>query len=111
MLNREVNITKRIVTLQGKRYCPVVFSTNGRIKQDMILVDGHEERHPEGAYYIEWRENGKRIRESVGKNASDALGRKLRQAQILASKAFGIGVVESDNHNGINSIRRPVAGA
>ena len=111
MLNREVNITKRIVTPQGKRYCPVVFSSNGRIKQDAVLVDGREERHPEGAYYIDWRENGRRIRESVGKNASDALSRKLRQAQILASKALGIAVVEPSNHNALRSKRRPIAEA
>src|SRR5438034_11558262 len=109
MRNRGVNITKRIVTPQGKRYCLVVFSSNGRIKQDLVLVDGREERHPEGAYYIEWRENGRRVRESVGKNAPDAISRKLRQAQILASKALGIALIDSSNHNIVRSKRRPIA--
>lgn len=109
MLSREVNITKRVVTPHGKRYCPVVFSGNGRIKQDTVLVDGREERHPEGAYYIDWRDNGRRIRQSVGKNAPDALSRKLRQAQILASKALGIAVLESSSNNALRSKRRPTA--
>ncbi len=53
MPNREVNVTKRIKTPQGLRYCPVVLSANGRIRPDWVLVNGSEERHPEGAYYLE----------------------------------------------------------
>jgi integrase/recombinase XerD len=89
----------------------VVFSSNGRIKQDLVFVDDREQRHPEGAYYIEWRENGKRIRESVGKNAPDALSRKLRQAHILASKALGISIVDSSGHDTVRSKQRPIAEA
>jgi hypothetical protein len=36
MPNREVNLTKRIQTAQGSRYCPVVLSANGRIKPDFV---------------------------------------------------------------------------
>ena len=61
-VNREVNVTKRVKTLQGLRYCPVVLSANGRIRPDWVLVSGREERHPEGAYYLEWREGAKRTR-------------------------------------------------
>jgi hypothetical protein len=46
-----VNLTKYIQTTAGPRYCPAVISPNGRIKQDVVLVNGKEERHPEGAYY------------------------------------------------------------
>lgn len=56
MGNREVNLTKRIQTTAGWRYCPVVLSANGRVKADVVMVNGKEERHPEGAYYLEWRE-------------------------------------------------------
>jgi integrase/recombinase XerD len=89
-----VNITKRVNTPEGKRYCRVVFSGNGRIKPDYVLIRGNEERHPEGAYYIEWREGKKRCRESVGKHAADAFARKLRKQQVLTSKAMGIKVDE-----------------
>jgi hypothetical protein len=51
---------------QGLRYCRVVLSANGRIRPDWVLVNGREERHPEGAYYLEWREDAKRTRLSVG---------------------------------------------
>ena len=53
MPNREVNVTKRVQTAKGPRYCPVALSANGRIKPDVVLVNGREERHPEGAYYLE----------------------------------------------------------
>lgn len=102
MPNHQVNLTKRVLTPAGKRYCPVVISANGRVKPDYVLVDGHEERHPEGAYYIEWYEGGKRFRQSVGKDASTATARQHRQRQVLASKAAGIKVVEENtNGNGL----------
>ncbi len=58
MANREVNLTKRIHTTEGLRFCPVVLSANGRVKPDVVIVNGTEERHTEGAYYIEWYEGG-----------------------------------------------------
>jgi integrase/recombinase XerD len=77
--SREVNLTKRIPTDVGLRYCPVVLSANGRIKPDLVIVNGQPETHPEGAYYLEWRERGKRIRLSVGKDAQDAAARCQRR--------------------------------
>ena len=76
MANREVNLTKRIQTTSGWRYCPVVLSANGRVKPDVVLVNGNEERHTEGAYYLDWREAGKRIRLSVGTDPADALAKR-----------------------------------
>lgn len=52
-MNREVNVTKRIETAQGLRYRRVVLSANGRIKPDVVIVNGKPEHHSEGAYYLE----------------------------------------------------------
>ena len=82
-MHREVNLTKRVQTSQGSRYCPVASSANGRVKPDVVIVDGKEEKHPEGAYYIEWRDAGKRIRLSVGKDAADASAMRLRKETEL----------------------------
>ena len=49
----------------------MVFAANGRGKPNVILVKGKEERHPEGQYYIEWRDP-KRKREKVGTDAAEA---------------------------------------
>jgi hypothetical protein len=50
----KVNLFKRVQTASGSRCCPVVEAANGRIKPDAVIVDGVEERHPEGAYYLSW---------------------------------------------------------
>jgi integrase len=108
MANREVNLTKRIQTPRGTRYCPVVLSTNGRVKPDIVLINGHEERHPEGAYYLEWREGSKRVRLSVGKDAQDAAARRLRKEAELNALNNGVAVVP-ENGNGQRSLAATIA--
>ena len=83
LANREVNVTKRVQTQKGLRYCPVVLSANGRNRPDWVFVNGVEERHLEGAYYLEWREGTKRRRLSVGADAADASARRQRKGAEL----------------------------
>jgi hypothetical protein len=108
MANREVNLTKRVQTPQGMRYCRVLLSANGRVKPDVVLVNGSEERHPEGAYYLEWREGSKRVRLSVGKDAQDAAARRLRKGAELNAVSKGVAVVP-ENGNGQRSLAGTVA--
>ena len=101
MPNKEVNLTKRVQTPRGMRYCPVVISGNGRVKPDVVLVNDQEERHPEGAYYLEWRQGSKRVRVSVGKNAQDAATRRLRKEAELNAVNLGVAVVpDTGSSNG-----------
>ncbi|MGA2357510.1 MAG: tyrosine-type recombinase/integrase [Terriglobales bacterium] len=108
-MNRQVNVTKRIQTAQGMRYCPVVLSANGRVKPDAVLVNGKEERHPEGAYYLEWREGAKRVRLSVGKDAADATARRLRKEAELNAVNLGAAIVPEKNKEGQRSLVAAVA--
>ena len=98
-MNRECNLTKRVQLARGWRYCPVVLSANGRVKPDTVLVNGKPELHAEGAYYLEWRDNGRRTRVSVGKDAQDAAARRLRKEAELNAVNAGVTVV-SENGNG-----------
>ena len=82
-------------TAKGVRYCPVILSVNGRVKPDLVLVDAKEERHPEGAYYLEWREGGKRVRLSVGTDAQDAATKRLRKEAELNARNNGVAVATS----------------
>ena len=91
--SKEVNLTKRVQTPRGMRYCPVVLSSNGRVKPDLVLMNGKPEKHAEGAYYLEWRENGKRIRLSVGKDAQDAAARRQRTEAELNALNNGVAVL------------------
>ncbi len=52
-----------------------------------------QEKHPEGAYYIEWYESGKRRRKSVGRDADVAFAEQQRQVHLLAAVAHGVDVV------------------
>src|ERR1700732_1820894 len=108
MANREVNLTKRVQTPLGMRYCAVVLSTNGRGKPDVVVVNGKEERHPESAYNLEWREVSKRARLSVGKDPADASARRLRKEAELNAVNNGVSVVP-DGQNGPRSLAAAVA--
>jgi integrase/recombinase XerD len=88
-MNRHVNLTKRIETPRGARFCAVVLSANGRVKPDWVLVNGKQERHPEGCYYLDWREGAKRVRLSVGKDAAEANSLRLRKEAELNAVAHG----------------------
>lgn len=59
-----VNVIKRI-KLGAKWPFAAVVERNGKIVRDHVLVNGRDEHHPEGRYYLEWYEAGKRRRQSV----------------------------------------------
>ncbi len=108
MANREVNLTKRAQTPHGWRYCRVLLSANGRIKPDAVFVNGKEERHPEGAYYLEWREGSKRARLSVGKDSADASARRLRKEAELNAMNNGVTVFPENGNDGHGSLAAAV---
>src|ERR1017187_1295116 len=95
----EVNLTKRVQTGQGPRdwrFCRVVLGARGQVRPDLVIVTGKEERHPEGVYYLEWRENGKRIRRPAGRDATDANNQRLaKQAELNAINKGVAGMAES----------------
>jgi integrase/recombinase XerD len=106
--SKEVNLTKRVQTSQGLRYCPVALSAS-RVKPDLVIVNGQQERHSEGAYYLEWRENGRRVRLSVGKDAADASARRQRKEAELNATNNGVAVVPENGDNGHRSLAAAVA--
>jgi integrase/recombinase XerD len=89
----ECNLTKQVLTPAGRRFCPAVLSANGRgVRADYVRVDGKEEHHAEGCYYIEWREGGKRRRQSVGKDHLRAHAARMQKEAELNARAHGISV-------------------
>jgi len=107
-MNREVNLTKRVQTPYGWRYCRVVLSANGRVKPDLVVVNGKQECHKEGAYYLEWREGTKRVRLSVGKDPAGASARRQRKEAELNAVNNGVAVVP-DGQNGHRSLAAAIA--
>ena len=107
-MNRECNLTKRVKTSKGPRYCPVVLSANGRVKPDAVLVEGREERCPGGAYYISWYEGKRLIRLSVGKDAATATARRLQKEAELNARNNGVAVVPENGSNGHPSLAEAI---
>jgi integrase/recombinase XerD len=89
-----VNLTKYVQVAPDKwRFCAVVTTSSGRPRQDFVVVDGKNERHPEGYYSLDFYEQGKRKRESVGRDASAAHAEQQRKLQLFRTIAHGIKVV------------------
>jgi integrase/recombinase XerD len=108
-MNLRVNLTKRITTPEGFRYAPVVMSGNGRVKPGAVIVNSEEEKHPEGAYYIEWYEGTKRKRKSVGTDPANAFARKLRKETKLKAASQGITVETESSADSGRSLVATVA--
>jgi hypothetical protein len=66
-------------------------SDNGRLKKLVAVVDGKEEKHPEGQYKVRWLESGKPRFDSVGNDPDAALmalnrrKRRWRQLQRVSN--------------------------
>src|ERR1700720_525518 len=80
----DANLTKRVMVDGDQKYCAVVWSKNNLLKPHIVVVNGKNEEHAEGAYYLEWRENGHRNRISVGNDPVIAANRYKRQLAIQA---------------------------
>jgi hypothetical protein len=89
------NLTKYVKVAERKwRHCPVLRGSTGRVKPDHVLVGERVEVHPEGYYSIEWREEGKRRRVSVGRNAAQAQQAQEQKNLMLQAKARGLSLEE-----------------
>jgi integrase/recombinase XerD len=92
-----VNILKK-VRVAGAWKLVSVLERNGKIVRDHVLVSGSDEHHPEGAYYLEWYEQGKRRRQVVGnfREVVDAARRK--SIEVNAQKAGIIKACQEPDH-------------
>ena len=89
------NFTKYIKRGPNRwQHCPVVRGKTGRVKQDLVLVEGRIEHHPEGYYSFDWREGGRRHRRALGKDASGAQLALERHVATERARARGIHVAD-----------------
>jgi integrase/recombinase XerD len=75
----------------------------GRVKQDVVWVNDREERHPEGSYYIDYKVDGRRVRESLGTNAQEAAAKRNQKQVELAAKNKGLVVQEETTKRSLKS--------
>jgi integrase len=72
---RKFTIFKYVKLARGWRYCKPAVALNHKIKPDVVLVNGTEEKHPEGAYYLNVCGNWV----FAGKSASEAQEERARR--------------------------------
>ena len=64
---------KKYINVDGKwRFVPVV-KLNGKPQPKIVLIDGVPVASTVGTYYLEWRQDGKRIQKPVGSSPREAL--------------------------------------
>jgi integrase/recombinase XerD len=97
MSSPTVTLEIRIKSGGKHPFVPAVISSTARVKPFVAWVNGKEEQHKEGSYYIRWRENGKQPRACVGKDPQLALTKMLRKEQVLKSRAVGLAVQDESS--------------
>ena len=86
-----VNILKK-VRVGGVWKLASVLERNGKIVRDHVLISGHDEHHPEGGYYLEWYQEGKRRRQAVGDFSEVVEAARRKSIEVNAQKA---GIIEA----------------
>jgi integrase/recombinase XerD len=100
----KVNITKRIKTESGWRFCTPAFAANGKLKPNVVLIDGEEQTHAEGRYYIDYLLDGQRKRLAAGATAAEAMSAAEKQTRTLAAH-------KAAAHAGMTLPKTPAAGS
>lgn len=96
--DQRVNILKKVKVGKNWNLYPAVVEPNGKLR-DKVRVRGKVEHHPEGYYYIEWWQDGRK-REQI-KDRVEVLDRARRKAIELQANRAGIETVqEITNVNG-----------
>ena len=86
-----VNIVKKI-RVNGAWKLASVLERNGKIVRDHVLISGHDEHHPEGAYYLEWYQEGRRRRRAVGDLSEVVEAARRKSIELNAQK---VGIIEA----------------
>lgn len=81
-----VNVLKKVKVDGQWKLCAVVVEPGGKLR-DRVHVNGHIEVHSEGVYYIEWRENRQRHRQSVSSRYQALERARLKSLELDARKA------------------------
>lgn len=81
-----VKILKYVKVGDAWRFANII-KRIGSFVRDHVLIAGRDEHHPEGSYYLEWYEHGKRHRKAVADFATVAEAARLKAIEVEALKA------------------------
>lgn len=78
----KVNL-KKYLAIDGKWQFVPVLKINARPRPETVIVGGQAVQGTTGTYYVEWRENGKRVQKPVGTSPREALDAWRTRIAIL----------------------------
>ena len=104
-LRKRVNVLKRIKVEGQWKLCPAVIEPGGKLK-DRVRVHGQIETHPEGSYFIEWREAGKRRRLYIPHRLQ-----VLERARLKSLELEGAATPQQVARTGADHLSAPVTSA
>ena len=90
MANRKVSVWKYVKVGKRWKYCKPVMGRNHKFKPHWAMVNGKPEHHPEGNFYISYREGKKKIWKKIGPAPSEAVNAAEIEKSILNAKALGV---------------------
>jgi integrase/recombinase XerD len=85
-----VKLLKKIKTSDTWKLAPALFDSKARVRRDHVKVQGRDELHAEGSYYLEWWSQGRRSREAAGPDAFVAAERARRKQAELSAIRSGV---------------------
>lgn len=74
------------------KFCRPAIGRNNKVKPNWVRVNGHQELHPEGNYYVQHIERGKQVWKNVGNDAAIAVRAADFQEGLLEAIARGVPV-------------------
>jgi len=90
MANRKVSVWKYVKVGKRWKYCRPVMGRNHKFKPHWAMVNGKPEHHPEGNFYISYRDGKKKIWKKIGPAPSEAVNAAEIEKSILNAKALGV---------------------
>ncbi len=82
-----VTLLKQVKINNKWRHARALFDSKGRVRRDRVRVNGKDESHPEGSYFIEWWDQGNRHCIPAGADAQDAADKaRVKEAQLTAER-------------------------
>jgi integrase len=83
-----VTLLKQIKNKDKWTPAAALFDSKGRVRRDHVRISGRDEVHPEGSYFIEWWEEGRRVKEAAGPDAFIAAEKaRIKQAELSAIRS------------------------
>jgi integrase/recombinase XerD len=83
-----VKLLKKIKHNDNWIFTTALFDTKGRVRRDHVTVEGRDELHAEGVYFLQWWNAGIRSHEAVGPDAFIAAERaRKKQAELSAVRS------------------------